>query len=255
MIRRYRPRHAAPPRRYRPRHALPPRRYRPRHAAAPPPSRPAAWRAAAAAAAAGALVLSLPQPPPADPVPAVAPSPAVAAPDEPRAAAALPGPALRPVGPPAPPAPATPERVQAPAVGLDAPVAPVGLAGDGTLTVPGDPLVSGWWSGGVKPGQPGPAVLVGHVATTAGPAVFARVHDLRPGDRVAVTVADGSVVTFTVDRVERHHKDTFPTAEVYGPTHGAELRLVTCGGPFDPASRSYRDNVVVFASGPAGDRA
>ncbi len=53
---------------------------------------------------------------------------------------------------------------------------------------------------------------------------------------------------FTIDRVERHHKDTFPTAEVYGPTAGPELRLVTCGGPFDRRSRSYRDNVVVFAS-------
>jgi len=203
----------------------------------------------------------MPEPLPAGPVPAPAPSPAVAAPDDLRAEAALPGPAVRPVGPPAPPvppAPAAPERVQAPAIGLDAPVAPVGLAGDGTLTVPGDPLGTGWWSGGVAPGRPGPAVLVGHVATTAGPAVFSRVHDLRPGDPVTVTVTDGTVVAFTVDRVERHHKDAFPTAEVYGPTDGAELRLVTCGGPFDPQSRSYRDNVVVFASRPAptaGDRA
>ncbi len=118
--------------------------------------------------------------------------------------------------------------------------------------------MSGWWSGGAAPGATGPAVLVGHVATSAGPAVFARVHDLAPGDRVAVTGAGGTVVWFTIDRVERHHKDTFPTAEVYGPTAGPELRLVTCGGPFDRRSRSYRDNVVVFASLPApaaGDRA
>ena len=93
----------------------------------------------------------------------------------------------------------------------------------------------------------GPAVLAGHVDSTAGPAVFWRLRDLAPGDEVLVDRADGTTARFTVTRVERHPKDAFPTDEVYGPTTGAELRLITCGGEFDRAARSYRDNVVVFA--------
>ena len=47
--------------------------------------------------------------------------------------------------------------------------------------------------------------------------------------------------------VERHPKADFPTALVYGPAPGSVLRLVTCGGEFDPSRRHYRDNVVVTA--------
>ena len=68
------------------------------------------------------------------------------------------------------------------------------------------------------------------------------------GNEITVTRQDGSVATFAVDRVERHRKDDFPTIEVYGNTDDAQLRLITCGGAFDPDARSYEDNVVAFAS-------
>ncbi len=60
--------------------------------------------------------------------------------------------------------------------------------------------------------------------------------------------ADGTVAVFAVDRVERHPKDDFPTIEVYGNTDDAQLRLITCGGDFDSAVRSYEDNVIAFAT-------
>jgi hypothetical protein len=47
--------------------------------------------------------------------------------------------------------------------------------------------------------------------------------------------------------VETFSKSEFPTAEVYAPTAGPELRLITCGGPFNPLRRSYRDNVIATA--------
>jgi hypothetical protein len=52
-----------------------------------------------------------------------------------------------------------------------------------------------------------------------------------------------------VTRVVRVRKSAFPTRAVYGRTRGQALRLVTCAGPFDPARRSYRDNLIVFARG------
>ncbi len=54
-------------------------------------------------------------------------------------------------------------------------------------------------------------------------------------------------MAFRVTAVREYRKDRFPTAAVYGPVPDAQLRLITCGGAFDPALRSYLSNVVVFA--------
>jgi sortase (surface protein transpeptidase) len=90
-------------------------------------------------------------------------------------------------------------------------------------------------------------VIVGHVDSRQGPAVFFRLRQLVPGDQVLVDRADGSTAVFVVERSERVGKDAFPTAAVYGATLDAQLRLVTCGGRFDRTTRHYVDNVLVFA--------
>ncbi|RBY84028.1 class F sortase [Blastococcus sp. TF02A-26] len=142
---------------------------------------------------------------------------------------------------------AEPVRVRVPGIGVDSALEQLGVDGAGALETPADYDVAGWYRGGPAPGDVGPAVLAGHVDSTDGPAVFWRLRDLAPGDEVLVDRADGTAARFTVTRVERHPKDAFPTDAVYGPTPDAQLRLVTCGGEFDRAARSYRDNVVVFA--------
>lgn len=118
---------------------------------------------------------------------------------------------------------------------------------DGALAAPGDPNLAGWFVRGAVPGQPGPTVIAGHVDSRSGPAVFYRLDELAPGDRVEVARSDGQVFAYRVATVETAPKDAFPTARVYGPTPGPELRLITCGGEFDQRSRHYRDNVVVTA--------
>ncbi|GAA4917866.1 sortase family protein [Actinomycetospora succinea] len=118
----------------------------------------------------------------------------------------------------------------------------------GALQVPAGPQDVGWFSEGSVPGEAGPAVVVGHVDSWQGPGVFSRLRALRAGDAIDVPRSDGTVAHFVVDSVEQFGKDTFPTDRVYGPTAGPALRLVTCGGPFDRTTRSYVDNVVVFAS-------
>jgi sortase (surface protein transpeptidase) len=140
-----------------------------------------------------------------------------------------------------------PVRVRIPAIGVDSELTPVGVDGSGALLPPADFSVAGWFAAGPAPGEVGPAVLAGHVDDRTGPAVFFRLEDLRAGDQVVVVRADGQPVVFTVTRVAAYPKTDFPTAEVYGPTPGAELRLITCGGTFDRTRRSYTDNVVVYA--------
>jgi sortase (surface protein transpeptidase) len=106
-----------------------------------------------------------------------------------------------------------------------------------------------WLTVTPTPGQLGPATIIGHVDSAAyGPAVFFRLGDLRQRDTISVTRADGTVAVFEVERVVEYPKAKFPTFAVYGNTDHAALRLITCGGIFDPAQRSYEDNIVVYAS-------
>jgi sortase (surface protein transpeptidase) len=90
-------------------------------------------------------------------------------------------------------------------------------------------------------------VIAGHVDSTAGPAVFFSLRDLRRGDAVLVVDRRGTVHHFVVDGVRSYPKDRFPTASVYGPQPLPVLRLITCTGAFDEAARSYVDNLVVSA--------
>jgi hypothetical protein len=142
---------------------------------------------------------------------------------------------------------ARPVRIEIPAIGVDAPIVRLGLNPDRTLQVPTNFADAGWWSGGARPGDPGPAVIAGHVDSKTGPAVFFRIRDLRPRDTIFVDRRDGSRARFTVLGSEQYPKSHFPTARVYGRTAGPTLRLITCSGTFDQATGHYLDNTVVFA--------
>jgi Sortase domain len=137
------------------------------------------------------------------------------------------------------------------AIGVSADVEAVGLAADGTLALPADVADVGWFDGSSRPGDMGPAVMVGHLDSVDGPAVFARLSQLEVGDVVTVENDQGTAVSFTVSTVTRHPKQSFPTQAVYGATPDAELRLITCGGSYDDDD-GYADNVVVLATAASG---
>lgn len=180
---------------------------------------------------------------------ALRPVAASSPPEPPALIGALPEPVKRkPVAvaeiiPEAPP----PARVSIDRLGIESSLVGLKVQGDGILQVPEDYATAGWHRAGTAPGDVGPAVIVGHVDSYEGPAVFYRLRELQPGDRVTVDRVDGSVLTFEVYGQETVPKDAFPTDRVYGPTDGPELRLVTCGGRFDERARRYDDNVVVYA--------
>jgi hypothetical protein len=158
-------------------------------------------------------------------------------------------PTERPAKPKAKPKrrPALPVRIEIPGIGVKAPIIRLGLNPDKTLEVPKDFGDTGWWSGGPRPGEPGPAVIAGHVDSYTGPAVFYRLSELRPQDTVIVVRRDGTRGRFSVVGSARYPKSDFPTQRVYGATSGPTLRLITCGGAFDRSTGHYVDNTVVFA--------
>jgi Sortase domain len=140
-----------------------------------------------------------------------------------------------------------PMRVEIPAIGVSSPLVRLGLNRDGSMQVPGDFQVAGWFTGGPQPGQLGPAVIAGHVDSRTGPAVFHRLRDLQPGDQIRVVRADRRVVRFEVESLASYPKQALPDDQVFGATTAPALRLITCAGSFDRARDSYRDNLVVSA--------
>ncbi|MER6570277.1 class F sortase [Streptomyces sp. NPDC001093] len=153
---------------------------------------------------------------------------------------------------------AVPQRVDIPQLGVQAPVVSRGLDAEGAVDPPpfDQPGVVGWYGAGTAPGAKGAALLVGHVDTETRPAVFYKLSTLEPGETVRVVRSDGKVARFTIDDVRVLPRARFDAHQAYGPHRPgrAELRLITCGGSFDRAARSYTANVVVSAylTGTAG---
>ncbi len=144
-----------------------------------------------------------------------------------------------------------PIHLSVPAIGVQSDLRQIGLDASGAIQTP--PLVRDshayWLTVSPTPGQLGPATIIGHVDSAAyGPGVFFKLGALRQRDIISITRADGTVAVFEVERVVAYLKNQFPTQAVYGNTDDAALRLITCGGTFDPSIRSYESNIVVYAA-------
>ena len=140
--------------------------------------------------------------------------------------------------------------VTVPALGVNRSVlVPLGLNPDHTIQVPplAQPTELGVYDHGPKPGDRGPAVILGHINAGGVDGAFAHLGALKPGDRVQVARPDGSTVTFAVYKTATVPKTAFPTAAVYSDTPGPELRLLTCGGDLDRTAHNYLSNVIVWA--------
>lgn len=148
-----------------------------------------------------------------------------------------------------------PTHLRIPRLGISTGLTGLGLDPDGSIQEPPvtRPAEVGWYRLGVRPGDPGPAVILGHVsgrpagAPHAIPGVFAHLDQLRPGDEILVDRETSGPARFVVYAVATVPKDRFPTERVYGDTSGPELRLITCGGRFRTDVRSYDSNVLIFA--------
>jgi sortase (surface protein transpeptidase) len=140
-----------------------------------------------------------------------------------------------------------PVRLIIPSIGVRTGLVHLGVTSSGALQVPATTAVAGWYTGSARPGAIGAAVIAGHIDSVSGPGVFFRLRLMRPGERVYVRRADGSLAVFEVTAVHSYLKTRFPTMAVYGPVPAAELRLITCGGTFDYATGHYLSNVIVYA--------
>jgi len=148
---------------------------------------------------------------------------------------------------PAPPPPALPVTLSVPAIDVSTRLIRLGQRDDGTVEVPEDASRAGWFDLGPPPGADGSSVILGHVDSTAGPAVFYRLKELRPGDQILVRRDDGTTARFAVHSVKTYLNADFPAQKVYGRQGRSQLNLVTCGGDYDSSRGGYQSNVVVNA--------
>lgn len=142
---------------------------------------------------------------------------------------------------------ATPVRVVIPALGADGPVVPTGVNDAGELAIPADAGQLVWWRFGPTPGAPGSAVIAGHLDWKGELGVFNRLAATPIGERITVGYDDGHEQAFVVTAVELVDKPAVAVNGTFARDGDPVLRLVTCGGEFDRASRHYRSNVVVTA--------
>ncbi|MGH9021145.1 MAG: class F sortase [Acidimicrobiales bacterium] len=141
-----------------------------------------------------------------------------------------------------------PTHISIPSLGISAPLSQLGINKNKTVQVPTKWAVPGWYKYGPAPGQEGSAVILGHVDSTNGPAVFYRLATIKYGAKIVITDANGRVLHFAVIGLREYQKAKFPDKVVYGPRHYAALQLVTCGGVFDRSTGHYLANIVVFST-------
>lgn len=144
---------------------------------------------------------------------------------------------------------AAPASVEVPAIGARSTLVETGLRSDGTVEVPPveQPEQASWYRESPRPGQPGPAIVLGHVDGAGRDGVFVDLDRLGPGDDVVIGRQDGTEARFEVYRVDSVDKGAFPTTAVYGDTDGPELRLISCGGEWVGGPLGYADNVIAYA--------
>ena len=158
------------------------------------------------------------------------------------------------------PGPARPAKVPrpvfliVPAIGVRTRLVKLGITASGAMAVPATTKVAGWYTKSPRPGAIGPAVIAGHVDSYHAEGIFFRLRKLRPGDRAYVVRSNGTLAVFLITSVRSYRKSRFPFQAVYGPVPYPALRLITCGGAFDYATRSYLSNVVAFGEEVSGKR-
>lgn len=142
-----------------------------------------------------------------------------------------------------------PTSIRIPKIGAESTLIAVAVNLEGKISVPpvSTPMQAAWYRLSPVPGDIGPAIVLGHVDGEKKPGIFYRLKELTPGDEIDIDRSDGKKLKFVVNHRDQVPKDDFPQDAVYGNSDKPQLRLITCGGVFDHAEHSYKDNIVVYA--------
>lgn len=141
----------------------------------------------------------------------------------------------------------TPSRVTLPSLDASLPVRPVGVDRRDAMEIPEDPDIAGWYQFGPAPtAANGASVIAAHTDTEGEVGPLSRLAELERGDHIRVAVGD-ELLVYTVTRVDHHAKKALDLDALFDRSGPSRLHLVSCGGEWDPTTRSYEDNVIAVA--------
>lgn len=145
------------------------------------------------------------------------------------------------------PAMATPKKLEIPALGIDAPIEPVGITSDGAMDIPDSLTTAGWYQHGTAPGNPGKAVLAAHTGYPKRPTIFRALERATPGLTVHITDQNNGSAVFEVIEIKRYAAKDAPRHLIFGSSPTARLAIITCSGAWDAAQNSYAERLVLYA--------
>ncbi len=149
----------------------------------------------------------------------------------------IPTPGLRPV------------TIIIPKLKIQTAVEAVGLTETNNMDTPKNAANVAWYGFGVKPGEAGNAVIAGHYDTPTGkPAIFYKLNELEVKDEIEIISENGVHSIFTVNEKSTIPYDVFPNEQVFKTRPGKNVNLITCGGVWDIAKKTYKDRIVVYTT-------
>lgn len=124
----------------------------------------------------------------------------------------------------------------------------VGVEEGGFLGVPTSWHTAGWYKDGAKAGEEGNVIIDGHYDTNTGsPGAFWELKDLQVGDKVSLTDSLGRRFEYLVTQKYFIDINDPQRAKVFESSTEKELTLITCGGVWDYANKTYNKRLVIKA--------
>lgn len=143
-----------------------------------------------------------------------------------------------------------PVNIRIPSITLVAPILGLSLTADGHMEAPAGPFETGWYELGPRPGEPGNAVIDGHVNWWYGSsAVFTNLHKVKVGDSVMVEDEWGETTFFVVREIKTYKAEADATDVFNSNDSKVHLNLITCSGVWDKNTGEYAERLVIFTDG------
>ena len=143
--------------------------------------------------------------------------------------------------------PDEPRAIYVDKLNIKARTLPMGVNPDGSMQAPINIFDAGWYTGAAKPGQKGVSVVVAHASGSTREGLFAYIDKLDVGDVVRIERGDGQIFEYKVNYKTTTPLDSINMTELLKPRAGEEgLNLMTCGGSWDAARKTYDQRIMIF---------
>ena len=107
---------------------------------------------------------------------------------------------------------------------------------------------TGWYTGSVKPGQPGASIIIGHASGMTLGGIFNKLESLNVGDTVSVERGNGQMLRYQVVKKQIIKLSDVDMNSFMRPADGVSegLNLMTCAGEWIKNSQTRDHRAMIF---------